>query len=65
MNNLVKISRTTLKSLNGGATGPGCPDDPQFGMCYPTGWPNGICMTKYQCCVQLGNPKDWCKEEYL
>lgn len=64
MKNLVKISRENLKSLNGGASGPACPDDPQFGMCYPPGWPKGICMPKYQCCIQIGFPEEVCREQY-
>ncbi len=63
MKNLVKISREELKSLKGSGT-PMCPDDPQFRICYPTGWPNGICMTYYQCCMKLGGPIEFCKEEY-
>ncbi|MDR6371650.1 hypothetical protein J2795_003872 [Chryseobacterium bernardetii] len=63
MKNLVKVSRESLKSLKGSG-GPACPDDPAFGMCYPPGWPNGICMTKYQCCMKLGGPIEFCKEEY-
>ncbi|MDF2831987.1 MULTISPECIES: bacteriocin-like protein [Chryseobacterium] len=61
MKNLIKISRENLKSLNGGG-GPTCPDDPAFGMCYPPGWPNGICMTRYQCCLKLGIDEKTCKE---
>ena len=61
MKNLIKISRENLKSLSGGG-GSTCPDDPAFGMCYPPGWPNGICMTRYQCCLKLGIDEKTCKE---
>ncbi|MBE4950635.1 hypothetical protein [Chryseobacterium culicis] len=63
MKNLAKISRERLKSLNGGA-GPACLEELQFRMCYPPGWPNGICLSYYQCCVRLGGPIEFCKEEY-
>lgn len=63
MKNLMKISRENLKSLNGGAAGPMCPDDPAFMICYslPPN-PNGICMTRYKCCMALGNPQEECKQ---
>ena len=63
MKNLMKISRENLKSVKGSGV-PLCPDDPSFGICYPTGWPNGLCMTRYQCCIKIGFSEEICKERY-
>lgn len=63
MKNLVKISRESLKSFIG--AGPGCPtDDPGFGLCYITGFPNGICLSRYECCVQLGGKEETCNKRF-
>ncbi|SHL48806.1 hypothetical protein [Chryseobacterium polytrichastri] len=63
MKNLVKISRENLKSFKGSG-GPTCPDDPAFGLCYVSGFPNGICMSRYQCCIQLGGHEETCKKRF-
>ncbi len=63
MKNLVKISREELKTLKGNGA-PMCPDDPQFRICYPTGFPNGICMTYYQCCIRIGFSEEVCKKRF-
>jgi hypothetical protein len=64
MKNLEKISRENLKLIKGsGPVGPGCPNDPAFIMCYYSGFPNGICTTRYRCCVDQGRDPEECKLE--
>jgi hypothetical protein len=63
MKNLVKISRENLKSLNGGSMGAACPENPSIIRCYVGGSVNGICLTKYQCCVALGDTPEHCRED--
>lgn len=60
MRKLEKISRENLKSINGSGSVP-CLDDPAVIKCYLPGFPNGVCMFQYQCCIKLGNDPEGCK----
>lgn len=61
MKNLEKISRENLKSIKGSG-GEECIEDPAFMKCYISGFPNGICTTRYKCCIALGSSVEYCKD---